>query len=92
MWMRLSKIILSRLIAKVYHKSILDGFKKDLERCKLDNAYNEVSVSSVNIQDAKNAPFSNIKKCNENQAKFGEKGNFTCKEKVTGGKKHNLLL
>ena len=89
--MLLSMVILLRLIVKVYHKSILDGFKKDLERCKLDNACNEVSVSSVNIQDAKNSAFSNGKKCNENQVKFGEKGNFTCKEKVIGGKKHKIL-
>ena len=60
-----------------------------MERCKLDNACNGVSVSSVNIQDAKDSQFSNVKKCNENQVKFGDKGNFTCKEKVTGGKKRN---
>ena len=63
-----------------------------MEQCKQDNACNKVTVASVNIQDAKNSPFSNVKKCNENQAKFGEKGNLTCKEKVTGGKKRNLPL
>ena len=62
-----------------------------MEQCKIEKACTEVLVSSVNIQDAKNSPFLNDKKCNKNQVEVKEDGNSTCKEKAADGKLPNSL-
>ena len=81
-----------KLIAKsIAVIKFLGDFSVNLEQCEIEKACTEVIVSSVIIQDAKNSPFMNGKKCNISQVEVKEDGNSTCKEKATDGKRPNSL-